>query len=88
MGHYSQGVLAHGILSVSGQLPLDPEDHSSPEGVEAQARQVSRNVIAIVEEVGGIQESIVQMQIFTPDISRRSAAHPGSEPLRDVPTRS
>lgn len=69
MGHYSQGVLAHGILYVSGQLPLDPVDRSLPEGVEAQARQVLRNVIAIVEAAGGTRESIVQMQIFIPDIA-------------------
>jgi 2-iminobutanoate/2-iminopropanoate deaminase len=69
MGHYSQGVLAHGILYMSGQLPLDPADRSLPEGVEAQARQVLRNVIAIVEAAGGTRESIVQMQIFIPDIS-------------------
>jgi len=69
MGHYSQGLLAHGILYVSGQLPLDPADRSLPDGVEAQARQVLRNVIAIVEAAGGTRESIVQMQIFIPDIS-------------------
>jgi 2-iminobutanoate/2-iminopropanoate deaminase len=69
MGHYSQGVLCHGILYVSGQLPLDPADRSLPESVEAQARQVLRNVIAIVEAAGGARESIVQMQVFIPDIS-------------------
>jgi 2-iminobutanoate/2-iminopropanoate deaminase len=68
-GHYPQGMLANGILYVSGQLPLDPVDQSLPESLEAQARQVLRNVIAIVEAAGGTRESIVQMQIFIPDIS-------------------
>lgn len=69
LGHYAQGVLADGILYISGQLPFDPADGSLPEGIEGQARQVLKNVLAIVEAAGGRRESLVQVQVFIPDIA-------------------
>lgn len=69
LGHYAQGVLADGILYVSGQLPFDPATGALPEGIEAQARQALRNVLAVVEAAGGTRESIAQVQVFIPDIT-------------------
>ena len=69
MGHYVQGLQAGGILYISGQLPIDPATGALPPGVEAQARQVLRNVLAIVEAAGGTRTSLVQVQVFVPDIA-------------------
>lgn len=75
LGHYAQGVLADGILYVSGQLPFIPATGALPEGVEAQARQVLRNVLAVVEAAGGTRESLVQIQVFIPDITHWPAVN-------------
>jgi len=75
LGHYAQGVLANGILYVSGQLPFDPATGTLPLGIEAQARQVLRNLLAIVEAAGGTRASITQVQVFIPDIAHWPAVN-------------
>ena len=69
LGHYAQAVRAGEILYVSGQLPIDPATGTLPEGIEAQARQVLRNVLAIVEAAGGTRAALAQVQVFIPDVA-------------------
>ena len=52
IGPYSQAVLTGGLLLTSGQLGLDPETGTLPEGVEAQAAQALENIGAILAEAG------------------------------------
>lgn len=69
-GHYTQGVVANGLLFVSGQLPIDPESGKPVGGsLGEQTRRVLQNVLAIVEAAGGDLRSIVKMTIYIPDVS-------------------
>ncbi|APV51053.1 reactive intermediate/imine deaminase [Betaproteobacteria bacterium GR16-43] len=64
-GHYSQAIVHAGLVYVSGQLPVVPEDPDRKlEGFEAQARQVIRNVIAIVEAAGSRRDRILRATVY------------------------
>lgn len=52
IGPYSQAIEANGTLYISGQLPVNPEDSSVPETIEAQTEQCFANIAAILEEAG------------------------------------
>ena len=69
VGKYSQGVMANGILFVSGQVPLNPADGKLVEGIEAQARRSMENVKGIVEEAGLEMSNIVKTTILLADIN-------------------
>jgi len=66
VGPYSHGVLANGILFVSGQIPINPATGKiESDEVEKQAEQCLKNVEAVVCEAGGNKQSIVKVNIFT-----------------------
>lgn len=53
-GHYSQAVVAGGLIHVSGQLPIRPDGTGLVEaGFEDQARQAIGNMLAILQAAGG-----------------------------------
>ena len=64
IGPYSQAVLTGGLLLTSGQLGLDPETGTLPEGVEAQAAQALKNIGAILAEAGYERTDVVKTTIF------------------------
>ena len=64
IGPYSQAVLTGGLLLTSGQLGLDPETGTLPEGVEAQAAQALENIGAILAEAGYERTDVVKTTIF------------------------
>jgi 2-iminobutanoate/2-iminopropanoate deaminase len=64
IGPYSQAVLTGGLLLTSGQLGLDPETGTLPEGVEAQAAQALENIGAILTEAGYERTDVVKTTIF------------------------
>ena len=64
VGPYSQAVLTGGLLLTSGQLGLNPETGSLPEGVEAQAAQALQNIGAILAEAGYERTDVVKTTIF------------------------
>ena len=64
VGPYSQAVLTGGLLLTSGQLGLDPETGTLPEGVEAQAAQALENIGAILAEAGYERTDVVKTTIF------------------------
>lgn len=66
-GHYSQGIVQAGFVFVAGQLPLDPatgEVVGAPDDIEAQTRQVLRNVGAILEAAGTGLDRLVSVTVF------------------------
>jgi len=71
IGPYSQAVRAGNLLFVSGQIPIDPSTGSLIEDqtIQAQTRQVLRNLIAIVEAAGGTAQNIVKTTVFLKDMS-------------------
>ena len=67
-GHYSQAVVANGLVFVAGQLPIRPGG-GIPEGVEAQTRQALANVVAILKSAGSGLDKIVSATIYVSDIA-------------------
>ncbi len=64
VGPYSQAVIAGGMLYTSGQLGLDPATGTLPDGVEAQARQSLKNILAILEEARLEKTDVVKTTVF------------------------
>jgi len=70
IGPYSQGVIAGGLLFVSGQIPLDPATDKMVEGdIKAQTEQVLKNLLAVLKEAKMGPENIVKATIFLADIA-------------------
>lgn len=69
-GHYSQAIVHGGFVFVAGQLPIVPGDPQAKlEGFEAQARQVIRNVLAILEAAGSGADRIVRSTVYIADVA-------------------
>ena len=67
VAEYAQAVEVSGgrTLYISGQVPIDAEGRLVGEGdIREQARQVFRNIRAIVEEAGGTMGDIVKLTTF------------------------
>jgi 2-iminobutanoate/2-iminopropanoate deaminase len=66
IGPYSQAIRAGSLLFVSGQIPIDPSTGNliDDKSIQAQTRQVLKNLIAIVEAAGGSTQSIVKTTVF------------------------
>jgi 2-iminobutanoate/2-iminopropanoate deaminase len=71
-GHYSQAVVAGGLIFVAGQLPFTPGpvlQRVMPHGIDAQTRQVLQNLDAVLQAAGAGLAQLVSIQIFIPDIA-------------------
>jgi 2-iminobutanoate/2-iminopropanoate deaminase len=69
VGPYSQAVKAGGAVWVSGQIPLDPATGALvPGDVEAQARQVLKNLGAILEAAGSGFDRVVKATVYLTDL--------------------
>ena len=65
-GPYSLGVeipAGQRLLYVSGQVPV-AADGSSPQGIKAQAEQVWRNILAVLESAGMGIENLVKVNHY------------------------
>jgi reactive intermediate/imine deaminase len=70
VGPYNQAVVAGGWLYCSGQIPLDPATGAMVgEGnVEAETRQVLRNLKAVLQEAGTDPSHVVRTTVFLVDL--------------------
>ena len=64
IGPYNQAIKAGGFVFASGQIPIDPATGEMPEGIEAQAEQVFKNVAAILEAAGTSMANAVKTTVF------------------------
>jgi 2-iminobutanoate/2-iminopropanoate deaminase len=65
IGPYAQAIRANGFIFVSGQIPIDPATGSVSGGdIEAQTRQVMKNLAAILEAAGSGLGNIVKTTVF------------------------
>lgn len=65
VGPYSQAVRTGDTVWVSGQIPLDPATGKLvPGDVEAQARQVLRNLGAILDAAGSGFDRVVKATVY------------------------
>jgi 2-iminobutanoate/2-iminopropanoate deaminase len=70
IGPYSQGVIAGGLLFVSGQIPIDPATNTLIEGdIEVQTEQVLKNLLAILKEAKIGPENVVKTTVFLKDLA-------------------
>ena len=71
IGPYSQAVRVGNTVWLSGQIPLDPATMEMvSDDVEAQARQVFKNLTAVAEAAGGTLANAVRIGIFMTDLSQ------------------
>ena len=70
VGPYNQAVIAGGWLYCSGQIPLDPATGAMVgEGnVEAETRQVLRNLKAVLQVAGTDPSHVVRTTVFLVDL--------------------
>ena len=69
IGPYSQAIQTGEMLFTSGQLGLDPQTGSLPEGIQAQTSQALANVNAILKEAGFTRENVVKTTVFLKDMT-------------------
>ena len=75
VGPYSQAVAAGGMIYCSGQIPLHPENGTIPEGIEAQTRQVLRNLDAVLKAGGSDLGGVVKTTVFLKDMNDFAAVN-------------
>ena len=70
IGPYSQAIdSGHGLIFVSGQLPIDPATGAFPEGgVQEQTRQSLTNAEAILKAAGLSLANVVKTTVFLADM--------------------
>ena len=70
IGPYSQAIdSGHGLIFVSGQLPLNPATGAFPEGgVQEQTKQSIKNAAAILEAAGLSLANVVKTTVFLADM--------------------
>jgi 2-iminobutanoate/2-iminopropanoate deaminase len=70
IGPYSQAVSVHGIVYLSGQIPLDPQTGQLvPGDVGAQTERVMQNLLAVLEAAGLNFDHVVKTTIYLTDLA-------------------
>ncbi len=70
IGTYSQAIKINGMVFISGQIPLDPETMSFPDGgIDQQIIQVFSNLKAIAQTAGGDLSAIVKLTVFLTNLN-------------------
>ncbi len=69
IGPYSQAISNGGFLFVSGQIPLTAEGVLIEGGIEEQARQVLRNLEAILVAGGSSLGGVLKTTVFIKDMN-------------------
>ena len=64
IGPYSQAKMTGNFLFASGQIPVNPANGEIPEGIEAQAEQVMKNVKNLLEAAGTSVDQVVKTSVF------------------------
>lgn len=68
-GHYSPGIEHHGIIYVSGQLPMDLVTREPFAGdIETQTELALRNVEAVLLAAGSDLSRVLQFTIYVSDM--------------------
>jgi len=70
IGPYSQGVIAGGLLFLSGQIAIDPATDELIKGdIEAQTEQVLKNLLTVLKEAKMGADNIVKTTVFLQDMA-------------------
>ena len=70
VGPYNQAILCDGWLFCSGQIPLDPGTGSivGAGNIEAETRQVLKNLRAVLDAAGASPAKVVKTTIYLVDL--------------------
>ena len=87
---YLPGVLADGVVFVSGTLPFDKENNVVHVGdAKAQTKHVLETIKSVIETAGGTMDDVVMNHIFVTDWANYGAVNevyatyfPGDKPAR------
>ena len=78
IGPYSQGVIAGGLLFVSGQIAIDPASSQLVSGdIEAQTEQVMKNLLAVLKAAKMGADNVVKGSSLSLGEIRAMAAQAG-----------
>jgi len=69
IGPYNQAIKIDNMVFVSGQIPVNPATGEIPEGIEAQAEQVFKNIAAVLEAAGTDMSKVVKTTVFLQDMN-------------------
>jgi 2-iminobutanoate/2-iminopropanoate deaminase len=70
IGPYSQGVIAGGLLFVSGQIAIDPATNRLVEGqIEEQTEQVLKNLMAVLKAAKMGPDNVVKTTVYLSDLA-------------------
>ena len=69
IGPYSQAVEHNGVLYVSGQIPINPENGELLKGIEEETHQVMKNLKAILENKNLGFDEVIKTTIFLKDMN-------------------
>ncbi len=91
VGPYAQATRVGDLVFASGQLPIDPETGTFPEGITAQTRRCLANLAAVLEAGGASLASIAKTTVFLKDMDDFAAMNavyaehfPGAAPARST----
>ena len=71
VGPYSQAVRIGDLVYTAGQIPLDPSTGTLVSGpLEAQTRQVLRNISAVLDAANSGLDRVVKMTVFMTDLGQ------------------
>lgn len=70
VGPYSQAIASGSFLFASGQLPIDKQTGTMPEGpIAGRAHQALKNLAAVAEEAGASLNDAVKVTVFLADMA-------------------
>ncbi|WP_457557295.1 RidA family protein [Candidatus Harpocratesius sp.] len=69
VGPYSHAVKINKSLYLSGQIPINNETGTIPEGIESQTRQVFINIQAVLDAAGYSLADVVVCEVFLKDMN-------------------
>lgn len=69
IGPYSVAIELDDFIFLSGQIPLNPDTNSIPEGIKEQTKQVLQNIDAILESCHVTKDHIVKTTVFMNDLN-------------------
>jgi len=69
VGPYSQAVVYSGLVITAGQIGMDPVTGILPDGAEAQADRVLRNLTAVLDAAGSGLDRVLKVTIFLTSMS-------------------
>jgi 2-iminobutanoate/2-iminopropanoate deaminase len=69
IGPYSQGVVSHGLIYLSGQIPLKSSGELLDGTIKEQVELIFSNILKLLETQNSCLKNIVKLSVFLKDIN-------------------